>query len=189
VDLVASYMGSRFNSPNDLTLGADGTLYFTDPDYQAPDPEPQSASRAYRVAPGTSEAIPIADELNQPNGITLSPARTTLYVSGSNGVYAYPVLGGGTLGEGARFAQGVIQSSDGMAVDCAGNLYTTGGQSVVVTSPEGVEVARLSVPGAQSVTNVAFGGADQTTLYVTALGSGTRSGLFTASSAIPGMPY
>ncbi len=188
-DLVASYMGSRFNSPNDLTFGADGTLYFTDPDYQAPDPKPQTASRAYRIAPGTSEAIPIADNINQPNGITLSPARSTLYVSGTNGVYAYPVLAGGGLGEGVRFAQGVVQSSDGMAVDCAGNLYTTAGQNVIVTGPDGLEIVRISVPGVQSVTNVAFGGTDQTTLYVTALGTGTRSGLFTANSAIPGMPY
>jgi gluconolactonase len=189
VDLVTMYMGSRFDSPNDLTFGADGTLYFTDPDHQAPSPAPQDANRAYRVAPGTTTAVPIADGLEQPNGITLSPDRQVLYISNPSGVFSHPVLPDGNVGGGVRFGGDAVRSSDGMAVDCAGNLYTTSGQNVIVLGPAGDEVARLSVSGVQQVTNVAFGGTDRKTLYITALGSGGRSGLFRIASEIPGMPY
>ncbi len=188
-DLVAMYMGSRFDSPNDLTFGADGTLYFTDPDHQAPSPAPQEATRAYRVAPGTTTAIPIADGLEQPNGITLSPDRQLLYISNPSGVFSHPVLPDGNVGSGTRFGGDAVRSSDGMAVDCAGNLYTTSGQNVIVLGPAGDEVARISVSDVQQVTNVAFGGTDRKTLYITALGSGGRSGLFRIASEIPGMPY
>jgi gluconolactonase len=189
VDLVNMYMGSRFDSPNDLTFGADGTLYFTDPDHQAPSPAPQEANRAYRVAPGTTTAIPIGDGLEQPNGITLSPDRQVLYISNPSGVFSHPVMPDGNVGSGVRFGGDAVRSSDGMVVDCAGNLYTTSGQNVIVLGPAGDEVARLSVSGVQQVTNVAFGGTDRKTLYITALGSGGRSGLFRIASEIPGMPY
>jgi gluconolactonase len=189
VDLVAMYMGSRFDSPNDLTFGADGTLYFTDPDHQAPSPAPQGVSRAYRVAPGTTTAIPIADGLDRPNGITLSPDRQVLYISNPSGVFSHPVMPDGNVGSGTRFGGDAVRSSDGMAVDCAGNLYTTSGQDVIVLGSAGDEVARISVSGVQQVTNVAFGGTDRKTLYITALGSGGRSGLFRIASEIPGMPY
>jgi gluconolactonase len=188
-NVVATYDGVRFNSPNDITIGRDGTVYFTDPDYQAPVPSPQAETRAYRVAPGTNVAVPIVEDRRQPNGITLSPDGETLYVSASDGLVAYPVSSDGAVGAGVAFAEGVVRSSDGMAVDCAGNLYTTNGQTVLVVDSTGAEVARISVPDVQSVTNVAFGGADNQTIYVTTLGSGERVGLFTLRSDVPGMPY
>jgi gluconolactonase len=189
VDLVASYDGVRFNSPNDLAFGADGSLYFTDPDYQAPSPTPQSATRAYRVAPGTTTAEPIVEGRNQPNGVSFAPDYKTLYLSGTDGVVAYPVMVDGTVGAALPFASDTVRSSDGMVVDCAGNLYTTSNQVVTVVNSAGAEVARVSVPGVQSVTNVAFGGEDGLTLYITTLGTGTQVGLFKVVSSIPGMPY
>src|SRR5690606_5385397 len=69
-NIVATYEGVRFNSPNDLTVGRDGTVYFTDPDYQSPLPAPQAQTRAYRVPPGTNQAIAFAEDRRQPNGIT-----------------------------------------------------------------------------------------------------------------------
>lgn len=189
VSLAGTYDGVRFNSPNDLTVGRDGTVYFTDPDYQAPSPVPQAETRAYRIAPGSNVAVPIVEGRRQPNGVTLSPARDVLYVSASDGLMAYPVASDGSVGEGARFAEGVVRSSDGMAVDCAGNLYTTSGQSVIVVNSLGAEVARIAVPDVQSVTNVAFGGPESKTIYITTLGSGSRVGLFTVAGEVPGMPY
>jgi gluconolactonase len=189
VDLVSSYMGARFNSPNDLTFGADGTLYFTDPSYQAPTPAPQAAELAYRVAPGSKTATPIGNGISRPNGVTLSPDRKTLYISGSNGVFAHPVMADGSVGTGVGFASSVVRSSDGMGVDCAGNLYTTSNQDVIIVSPAGKEVGRISVPGVSQVTNVAFGGAEHKTIYITALGNGTRGGVFKVTSQIPGMPF
>jgi gluconolactonase len=189
VDLVTEYLGSRFNSPNDLTFGSDGTLYFSDPDYQAPEPVPQEQARAYRVAPGTATAIPIVEDRPEPNGVTLSPDQQTLYVSASDGIFAYPVQADGSVGEGVPFAADVVRVADGMAVDCAGNLYAASNQTLFVLSPAGSELFRISFSEVQSVTNVAFGGADGKTVYVTALGSGTRTGLFQLPAEIPGMPY
>jgi len=104
VDLVTNYEDLRFNSPNDLTFGPDGSLYFTDPDYQAPSPIPQSSTRVYRVAAGSITAVPIA-EGREPNGISFSPDFKTLYISGTDGVTAYPVMPDGNVGTGVRFAQ------------------------------------------------------------------------------------
>lgn len=189
MDLVSTFDGIRFNSPNDLTFGADGTLYFTDPDYQAPKPAPQATTRAYRVAPGTNTAIPIAEGRTQPNGITLSPDRTTIYISASDGLVAYPVLSDGNLGAGTPFATDNVRQSDGMAVDCAGNLYTTANQTVTIVNPSGQHVGNITVSNVQTVTNVAFGDADRQTLYITTLGTGSRVGLFKVRVSIPGMPY
>ncbi len=188
-DLVSTYDGIRFNSPNDLTVGKDGTVYFTDPDYQAPLPAPQAEMRAYRVAPGTNTAIPIIEGRRQPNGITLSPNGETLYVSASDGLVAYPVMPDGSVGTGEPFAQGVVRSSDGMAADCAGNLYTTSGQSVLIVDASGAEVGRIAVAGVQSVTNVAFGGPEHKTVYITTLGAGSNVGLFRYDGQLPGLPY
>ena len=65
-------MGNRFNSPNDLTVRSDGTIYFTDPDFQAPSPRPQAMTRVYRLPPGATEPIVVDATLSNPNGITLS---------------------------------------------------------------------------------------------------------------------
>jgi gluconolactonase len=189
VDLVSSYMGARFNSPNDLTFGADGTLYFTDPNYQAPRPAPQAAQLAYRVSPGSNSAMPIGNGITQPNGIILSPDHKTLYISGSNGVFSHPVMADGSVGASSPFASDVVRSSDGMGMDCAGNLYTTSNQTVTIVSPQGKEVGRIAVSGVTSVSNVAFGGSDHKTIYITGLGNGTRGGVFKIASQIPGMPF
>lgn len=188
-DLASTYDGIRFNSPNDLTVGNDGTVYFTDPDYQAPLPAPQAETRAYRIAPGSNTAIPIVEGRRQPNGITLSPNGDILYISASDGLVAYPVMPDGSIGPGEPFAQGVVRSSDGMAVDCAGNLYTTSGQSVIIVDVAGAEVGRIAVPGVQSVTNVAFGGPDHKTVYITTLGAGSSVGLFRYDGQLAGLPY
>jgi len=189
VDLVSSYMGARFNSPNDLTFGADGSLYFTDPSYQAPKPAPQAAQRAYRVPPGSNTATPISSGISQPNGVTFSPDFKTLYISGSNGVFSHPVMADGSVGAASPFASDVVRSSDGMGIDCAGNLYTTSNQTVVIVSPQGKQVGSISVAGVTSVSNVAFGGPDHKTIYITGLGNGTRGGVFKIASQIPGMPF
>jgi gluconolactonase len=197
----------RFNSPNDLVLAPDGTLYFSDPDYQAARMRPQTATRLYRLPPGATEAIVVDEMRRQPNGVSLSPKGDVLYASSQDGVYQYPISGG-TVGAGTRLSQSPA-SGDGMAVDCGGNLYVTSGTTVVVLSPTGMQLGQISVPGVQSVTNVAFGGSDRKTLYITALGALTSSGmggpggfggsgggnsnampgLFKVTMNVPGYPY
>jgi gluconolactonase len=184
VPLVSMFMGARFGSPNDLTFHSNGTLYFTDPDWQAVKPDPQSATRAYRVPPGGQpEAI---ETLSEPNGITLSKNQDFLYIGG-NQLKRYPVMPDGSLGAGAAFAGGG-GGVDGMTLDCDDNLYAAQ-NGVTVYSAAGMQLGNISVQGAGSTTNVAFGGADHKTLYITASGSGPQKGLFKAAMNVPGFPY
>jgi gluconolactonase len=189
--IASTFMNVRFNSPNDLSVHtATGTLYFTDPAFNAPMPPPQAMMRAYRLSPGgMPEPIPSAaspDQLDGPNGITLSLAEDFLYVAAGNG-RRYPVMPDGTLGAGTDFP--ATSQSDGMAIDCAGNLYVTKANqpSVVVYTPEGTMIGTITVPEVQAATNVAFGGADHRTLYVT--GMGNMKGLFQMTLNLPGRPY
>ena len=181
--IVTQFMGSRFDSPNDLTIHSNGTIYFTDPDYQAPTPRPQAATRAYRVPPG---AAPLAiEELAQPNGITLSKNQDFLYIGGTS-LRRYPVLADGSLGQGVSFGGG--GSTDGMVIDCADNLYAAA-RGVSVFDASGKQLGTIEVNDLTQVTNVAFGGADRKTLYVTGQGSGTKKGLFKLAMNVPGFPY
>jgi len=187
--VIAGYMNARFDSPNDLAVAPDGNIYFSDPDYQASQMRPQTATRLYRLAPGTTEPTVIDDKRREPNGVTLSPKGDFLYVTGSDGVYRYPVSAGGAVGAGTKFSQ-MVSSGDGVAMDCAGDLYVASGQALVVLDPSGAQLGQIMVPGVQSVTNAAFGGSDRKTLYITALGGmGSSAGLFKVSSNVPGYPY
>lgn len=188
--IVDMFMGARFNSPNDLVIHSNGTIYFTDPNFQAPNTLPQSATRVYRVpAGGQAEPIPSAgspDMFGNPNGITLSLAEDYLYVAASTG-RRYPVMSDGSLGAGSDYA--ALNGGDGLAMDCAGNLYVavSNQQHVAVYDPSGSSIGQINVSDIQAVTNVAFGGADHKTLYITGLGN--NKGLFQITLDIPGRPY
>jgi gluconolactonase len=181
------YMGKRFNTPNDLTIRSDGNIYFTDPSFQAPSPLPQGMTRVYRRDP-SGTVTPLTDNFNNPNGITLSLKEDFLYVAASNG-RRYPVMADGSLGSGADFA--ASNGGDGMVIDCAGNLYVAkaGSSNVAVFTPDGTSIGTISVPSSEGiqVTNVAFGGADHKTLYITGLQN--KKGLFQVKLDIPGRPY
>ena len=186
--IVGDYFGARFNSPNDLTVRSDGTIYFTDPSYQAPNPQPQPVTGVYRVDPaGVPELVD--DMLNQPNGISLSPDETQLYVGHPGGVMRYDVNPDGTVATpGMPFGTG-LSGVDGMGMDCAGNLYVTmfGAGEVDVVAPDGTTLGTIVV--APSLTNVAFGGEDMTTLYATAGNPENGDALYEIELQIPGYPY
>lgn len=183
--LTEEYMDARFDSPNDVAVRSDGNVYFTDPDYQAPNPRPQSSTRVYRVEPGGAVSV-VDGTLGQPNGVTLSPDEDLLYVSSQSGIRRYPVNPDGSTGTGASFGTG--GSSDGMVVDCAGNLYLTSNRDVVILDPSGAEVTRLmnAVPDGSSTTNVAFGGTNRQRLFITAR---ANAGLWYVDMNVPGFPY
>jgi len=190
--VATSYMGNRFNSPNDLAIRSDGNIYFSDPNYQAPSSQPQSQTRVYRVAPGTNAVSVVDATLTQPNGVTLSLDENTLYVSSNSGIMKYPVMSDGSTGTGTQLSSANV---DGMTMDCAGNLYgalINSGGTVVVFAPDGTQIDQgmLKVTGTTQITNVAFGGPDHKTLYITAQGNGSQGqGLFKVDLAFPGMPY
>jgi gluconolactonase len=127
------------------------------------------------------------DALDSPNGVTLSLNEDWLYVATGNG-RRYPVASDGTVGMGQDFAPAA--GGDGMVVDCAGNLYVakSNGQNVAVYAPDGSPIGTIALNSdVQAVTNVAFGGADHKTLYITGLGN--KKGLFKLQLDIPGRPY
>ncbi len=186
--VVAGYQGQRFNSPNDLTIRSDGTIYLTDPSYQAPQPQPQPVTGVYRVdLAGDVELID--GSLGQPNGISLSPDESVLYVGTPGGVMRYDVDGNGMVTTpGMPFGSG-ISGVDGMGMDCAGNLYVTmfGAGEIDVVAPDGTTLGTIVV--APSLTNVAFGGDDMTTLYATAGNPDNGDALYEIELQIPGYPY
>ena len=178
--LVPNFNGSPFNSPNDIAIRSDGNLYFTDPSYMLGNRTSVLPMQTYRRDP--SGALSVIDTAGSPNGITLSPDETHLYLShlgGPNDVVVFDVDASGAVSNRQPFAN---VSSDGMGIDCAGNLYTTQAQTgVTVFAPDGTRIGTLPAQGAA---NVAFGGPDRKTLYITATGT-----LFAVELAIPGLPY
>ncbi|NHZ37009.1 SMP-30/gluconolactonase/LRE family protein [Massilia rubra] len=183
--VAGAYRGKVFNSPNDIAIAADGTIYFTDPSFQrAAAPGGQDATRVYRVAPGGKVTV-VDGGLANPNGIALSPAGDMLYVSGGgeHGVLRAYSLVRGVPGKG-RDLVGGLAVPDGMSVDCQGNLYVTehAAQRLRVFSPAGKELAVIKVDA--NITNAAFGGADGKTLFMTGAGA-----LWQIRLGLPGKPY
>lgn len=196
--VVSMFGGKPFDSPNDLAVAKDGTIYFTDPSHQTTSPQ-QPGTHVYQVLPGATEATIITDYTNQPNGISLSLDESTLYVGGGSGVKTYAIANHVVAMTGTQFGANDIGAgnTDGMAFDCAGNLYVAGvngGTDLVVVDAAGKAVPnspiKLSDPMMpQAATNVAFGGADHRTLYITAMGNAMNRGVFEVKVAFPGMPY
>jgi len=189
--LVSMYMGKPFTSPNDLAIRSDGTIYFSDPSYQN-SANPQGAQRLYHVTPGSTRTVSaIADAPIPPNGVTLSPDEKTLYVSANNGgLKKFSVMTDGSLSAASDFVAG--SGGDGMAVDCAGDLFVTGNDTATVRvySPAGALLTTIQLAsGAGKTTNVAFGGADHKTLYITAQGTVAERGVYSIALSVPGFPY
>jgi len=179
---MLSYAGKRFNSPNDLTVRSDGNVYFTDPDWQLGSRASETSMRGlYRAAPDGSVQL-LDASLDNPNGVALSPDEATLYV-GSRGseVFAFPLAADGGAGPRRVFASTGGGGSDGMGIDCAGNLYVTSGK-ILVFSPAGQKLGEITTD--ENPSNVAFGGLARKTLYITGGPS-----LFQIELNVPGRAY
>lgn len=186
--IVNSYQGRRLNSPNDLTIAGDGTIFFTDPNWQAPSPDPQPVEGVYRVSPGG--VITLLDgSISKPNGIALSNDEKWLYVGHPDGMVRYAVTAGLTVTmPGTVFGSG-LAGVDGLAMDCAGNIYVTQFSAGVVTvlNPDGIAIGSIDV--APNLTNAAFGGPEGKTLFLTAGDPAAGDAVFAVELAIPGRPY
>jgi gluconolactonase len=193
IPIATTYMGARFNAPNDLAVRSDGNIYFSDPDAdQAPSPHPQMKARVYRIAPDKTVSV-VDDSLGEPNGVTLSLDERTLFVDGSKGLVKYTVAADGSIAMNSSTPfgpSGMFSDSDGMVMDCAGDLYVVVQTNIIVLNAAGTKIGTISVPtasGVQAASNVAFGGADHQTLFITTLGS--TPSIFTVHVTVPGMPY
>jgi gluconolactonase len=185
----------RFNSPNDLVVRGDGNIYFTDPDFQSPtNARIQPGTFVYRIAPPEAAgAISIVDQnVDNPNGVTLSPDGNTLYVSANGVLRKYSLDAAGVATPAGDLIPG-FNGPDGMAMDCAGNVYAVknGEQTITVLSPDGQQLGIIGPAGfaGGGVTNAAFGGPNRTTLFVTTFSQGTTGGLFSVELGVPGLPY
>lgn len=170
--LIAAYEGQRLNSPNDLDVHSSGAIFFTDPPYGVSEEDRElDFSGVYRLDPDGSLTL-LTREFERPNGIVFAPDESRLYVNDSraNLIRVYDVTDDGALANGRLFAEpqdpDAEGSTDGMKVDTEGNLYTTGPGGVWIYSPDGELIDRLPVP--EAPTNLAFGGPDMQTLYITA---------------------
>lgn len=178
--LVNEFKGNPFNSPNDLTESDAGVIYFTDPAYQRDAaPGGQEKTRVYQFD-GQTVTI-IDDTIENPNGISLSPDQKTLYVAGGTVVRAYPIENG-TVVTGRDILS--VNTPDGMAVDCLGNLYITEHtlQHIRVITPAGEEIAKIKVDA--NITNAAFGGPERKTLFITGAGA-----VWKLELDVAGLPY
>jgi gluconolactonase len=175
--LVDKFDGMRLNSPNDVAVRSDGTLWFTDPPWGLVGKQEIPGNWVFKFDPATGKVEPVIKDLAMPNGINFSPDETRLYVAdtGGNakhpdpafhklpaGIHCYEVSKDGKLGK--KLFQ-IDQGSDGMAVDVQGNLYTTHGK-VHVYNADGKKLEVIDVP--EGPANVCFGGADMKTLFITA---------------------
>ena len=162
--LADSFRGKRLNAPNDLIVKRDGTIWFTDPDYNQLAPPEIGFNGVYRIDPKTKAVTLMTKTLLEPNGIAFSPDEKTLYVSDTDygDIYAFSVTADDTLGPKKDFGRGC----DGIAVDELGDVWaTTCGNQVAVTSPAGKKIGTVTIPG--TTTNLAWGGANGKTLVVT----------------------
>lgn len=181
--LLSDLDGKKFNGPNDLWVDLKGNIYFTDPYYQrdywtrkTPDLDGQ---KVYFLPKGARQPVVVDGDLQQPNGIVGTPDGKHLFVADirARKTYKYRINPDGTLGDKHLF---VSQGSDGMTLDAQGNLYLTG-QGVTVYDPTGKKLGNIPVPS-RWVGNVAFGGKDRRTLFITASES-----VYTLAMAVKGV--
>ena len=173
ITLADRYEGKRFNSPNDLVVKSDGSIYFTDPSYGiSKDQEELGFYGVYRLAPDGKLSLLVKD-LVLPNGIAFSPDEQKLYVNNSEAGYiaVFDVKPDGTVTNQRLFAELKDAATkggvpDGLKVDLEGNVYSTGPGGVWILSPDGKLLGRISVP--ETATNLAWGESDGKTLYITA---------------------
>ncbi|MGW9413929.1 SMP-30/gluconolactonase/LRE family protein [Arthrobacter cupressi] len=183
--LVDSFGGHRLNSPNDVVVKGDGTVWFTDPPYgilpgtrEGHEGEQEyGGCHVFRFDPATEALTPVVTELVYPNGLAFSPDESILYVADTAGpdrgvpyrITAFPVEDG-RCGAGTTFVQLEDgRASDGFRVDVLGRVWTSAGPSVRVYAPDGGLLAAVDVP--EKVSNVCFGGPDGQDLYITATSS------------------
>ncbi len=176
--LADKYEGKRFNSPNDLVVAKNGTIYFTDPPYglkKGTTPE-LPYHGVYALAPDGKVTLLIQD-VQFPNGIALSPDEKTLYIAISDPdftcVGAYDLQPDGTVTNARTLfnAQPLRSperkgSCDGLKVDTQGNIWTTGPGGVLILDKDGNQLG--SILTGQATGNCAWGGSDWDTLYITA---------------------
>jgi gluconolactonase len=169
--LVDGIGGFPLNSPNDVVVRSDGTIWFTDPSYgglQGFRPTPELSDLVYRYDPSNDRLAIAADAFDKPNGLAFSPDESVLFVA-DNGkphhLLAFDVGRGGRLSRRRVVAAGTPEHPDGLKVDTEGRIYASALGGIQVFDGSGVLLGEISLPG---VVNFTFGGSDRNVLFITA---------------------
>jgi gluconolactonase len=178
--LADSFEGKRLNSPNDVVVKSDGSVWFTDPTYGI-DSEYEGdaaaseigASNVYRTSPDGDVTAVVTDML-KPNGLAFSPDESLLYVADTGWTHdrtctprirVYPVEGAG-LGPGSDFVSSDAGLYDGFRVDTSGNIWSSAADGIHVFAPDGTRLGKVLLP--EVVSNLCFAGPKRNRLVITA---------------------
>jgi gluconolactonase len=186
--LVDRFEGKRLNRPNDVVCKSDGSIYFTDPGLRVPLAERELPyAGVYRVMP--DGVMSLVADFEYPNGLAFSPDERRLYVANTRWAQYIHVLDLDPSGKMIRRRIFADMSSDetdgvpdGMKVDVDGRVYCTGPGGTWVFAPDGARLGIIRTPEVPA--NLAFGGADLRTLFLTA-----RTSVYTLRVKVPGQPH
>ena len=181
--LADGYQGKKLNSPNDVVVKSDGTIWFTDPtygidsDYEGHKAESElGGSFVFRVDPQAGTLEIVANDFLKPNGLAFSPDESKLYISdtgishdpenGPHHIRVFDVVDGRKLTNSKVFAEVPNAVADGFRLDTEGNIWSSAGHGVNCYMPAGELLGRISVP--ELVSNVVFGAPKRNRLFITA---------------------
>jgi len=183
--LAERYQGKRLNSPNDLVVKRDGTVWFTDPSYGLPnrtEGKEIDGNYVFRLDPRSGELTSVVDDFDMPNGLCFSPDEKLLYIADSGKLHhirVFDVRDDGTLANDRVFCTLDAGIPDGIRCDVDGRVWSSAGDGIHVFSPAGAILGKIITPdapgrfdkskvGPEVPANLCFGGADWQTLYITA---------------------
>jgi gluconolactonase len=180
--IADKHKGKRLNSPNDLVVKSDDSIWFTDPSYGimtefegSRSEQEQGGCYVYRVDPKSGEIATVVEDFVKPNGLAFSPDEKVLYVADSaashdpnapHHIRAFDVIDGKKLANGRVFCDIKTGIPDGFRIDVTGNLWTSCHAGVECYAPDGTLLGRINVP--EIVANVTFGGKRRNRLFITA---------------------
>ncbi len=195
--IADQYDGKPLNSPNDVVVKSDGTIWFSDPhygimtNYEGFKAAQENECVVYCFDPRDDSLTPVMTDMNCPNGLAFSADESLLYVADTGRMFeddpqhmrVYPVADDNSVGEGAHFHKIDPGVSDGFRVDVDGNVWSSAADGVHCISPEGKLLGKILVP--ELVSNVCFGGRAKHELYITATTSLYRVTLVTNGLQTP----
>jgi gluconolactonase len=180
--LADRYQGKRFNSPNDVVVKSDGSIWFTDPaygiesDYEGFESAPElEGQHVYRLDPASGTCTQVTDDFVCPNGLAFSLDETQLYIADSGGtrypdgprhIRVFDVSAEGRLSGGRVFAECSNGFFDGFRFDSRGRIWTSAADGVHCYDPDGTLIGKILVP--ETVSNLCFGGPKRNRLFITA---------------------